>query len=71
LVFGDLNDYDKIGEMDELIIENALDQVNNSEVIVKNKTRNEEYKMLLEITERQRNMIKLGGLLNLVKNKKN
>ncbi|AYD41092.1 aconitate hydratase [Clostridium fermenticellae] len=70
LVFKDLKDYDKIDEMDELVIENALDQVNNSGVIVKNKTKNEEYSMLLEITDRQKNMIKLGGLLNLVKSNK-
>lgn len=70
LVFKDLKDYDKIDEMDELVIENALDQVNNSGVIVKNKTKNEEYSMLLEITDRQKNMIKLGGLLNLVKSDK-
>lgn len=70
LVFKDLKDYDKIDEMDELVIENALDQVNNSGFIVKNKTKNEEYSMLLEITDRQKNMIKLGGLLNLVKSDK-
>lgn len=67
LVFKNEHDYDDIDVMDELVIEDAINQVNGEIVVVKNKTKNKEYKMLLNITERQRKMIKLGGLLNLVK----
>ncbi len=67
LVFVDMEDYDKIDAMDDLVIDNAIEQIETSIVIVKNKTKNQEYKMSLDITDRQKKMIKLGGLLNLVK----
>jgi len=38
-------------------------------VKVKNMTKNREYKMLLNITVRQKKIIVQGGLLNLVKSK--
>jgi aconitate hydratase len=67
LVFVNIEDYDKIDAMDDLVIDNAVGQIESGEVIVKNKTKNEKYKMSLNITDRQKKMIKLGGLLNLVK----
>lgn len=67
LVFKNLEDYDKIGELDELSIENAVEQVDSGVVIVRNKSKNEEYKMLLNIADRQKKMIKLGGLLNMTR----
>ncbi len=69
LVFIDIEDYNRIDVMDELVIEDAVKQLENNVVIVRNKTKNEEYNMSLDITDRQRNMIKAGGLLNLVKTK--
>ncbi|MBV7276908.1 aconitate hydratase [Clostridium sp. PL3] len=69
LVFKNAEDYDKIGELDELSIENALVQVDSGIIIIKNKTKNEEYEMLLDIADRQKDMIKLGGLLNLISGK--
>jgi aconitate hydratase len=69
LVFVDMQDYDKIDAMDDLVIDNAVEQIETGVVIVKNKTKNEEYKMSLDITDRQKKMIRLGGLLNLVKAK--
>lgn len=70
LIFEKMEDYEKIDVMDELIIENALKEVDKDIVIVKNKSKNQDYKMLLDVTDRQREMIKLGGLLNLVKKNK-
>ncbi|NMM64091.1 aconitate hydratase [Clostridium sp. P21] len=67
LVFINVEDYDKIDAMDELVIDNAVEQMETGVVIVKNKTKNQEYKMSLNITDRQKKMIKAGGLLNLVK----
>ncbi|MFL0197560.1 aconitate hydratase [Clostridium sp. WILCCON 0269] len=71
LVFENQDDYEKIDTMDELEIKDALTQIENDIVTVKNKTKDEEYKMLLDVTERQRNMIRYGGLLNLVKRSSN
>lgn len=67
LVFKNENDYDRIDVMDELVIENTLEQIKNDVVIVKNKNKNEEYKMLFNVTNRQRDMIKFGGLLNMMR----
>lgn len=67
LVFENPEDYDDIEEIDELLIEDAIFQVNGKVIKVKNLTRGKEYKMLLDITPRQKEIIVQGGLLNLVK----
>lgn len=67
LVFENEGDYNKIKDMDEILIENAVEQVDKGIIVVKNKSKCEEYRMLLNITDRQKKMIKAGGLLNLVK----
>ncbi|MDW8802098.1 aconitate hydratase [Clostridium sp. A1-XYC3] len=67
LVFKNLEDYDKIDILDELLIENAVEQVGTGVIIVRNKSKNEEYQMILNITDRQKDMIKAGGLLNMSK----
>ncbi|MCT8977947.1 aconitate hydratase [Clostridium sp. CX1] len=67
LVFKNLEDYDKIDILDELLIENAVEQVGTGVIIVRNKSKNEEYEMILNITNRQKDMIKAGGLLNMSK----
>ena len=67
LIFENSEDYDDIEEIDELFIEDAISQVNNITIIIKNLTRAKAYKMILDITHRQREIIIQGGLLNLVK----
>jgi aconitate hydratase len=67
LIFVSDADYNDIDEMDELVIENAPDQVEEGKVKVKNITKNHEYTMDLNLPERQKKMLKAGGLLNLVK----
>ncbi|NLM13553.1 MAG: aconitate hydratase [Epulopiscium sp.] len=68
LTFKNPEDYDKIQEFDELEIENAIDQVKSGNtVIVKNKTQNTEYEMSLDVSERERQMLLLGGKINLIK----
>lgn len=61
------NDFNSIDMLDELVIEDVSNQINGDTVIIKNKTKNEEYELSLDITQRQRNMLKAGGLLNLMK----
>lgn len=68
MVFENPNDYDTIEEMDELKIENARQQIEQSDVlIIENVTKGLKYRMILNLTERQRKMILYGGLLNLTK----
>lgn len=67
LIFKNPEDYDNVKEMDELLIENTFFQVKRGIVKIKNLTKGKEYKMLLNITIRQKEIIVQGGLLNLVK----
>ena len=67
LTFENENDYDDIDILDELVIENAQDQVKGSTLIIKNVTKNKEYKLNLDATEKQKNMLEAGGLLNVIK----
>lgn len=69
LVFQNQEDYESIGSMDELIVEEIISQVDSGVIVVINKTKNEQYNMLFNATDRQKKMIKAGGLINLVKNK--
>lgn len=67
LIFRNPEDYDNVKEMDELLIEDAIFQVKSRTIKLKNLTKGKEYKMLLNITARQKEIIVQGGLLNLVK----
>lgn len=67
LVFKDENDYDKIDRDDELVIENAGKQIKDGTVIVKNKTKNTEFSTAVNLSDRQKEMIYAGGLLNYTK----
>ena len=67
LVFINEADYDSISVFDDLEINNPVDQVLSSKVIVINKTQNKEYEMKLELTEREKQMLLHGGLLNMTK----
>lgn len=68
LVFENEGDYDKISEGDVIEINNALSQVEAGKIVVENKTKGESYTMILNATDRQKDMIKFGGLLNYTKN---
>ncbi len=67
LVFINEADYDDIDVLDDLTISNAIAAIENSEVVVTNVTKGKEYRMALNITDRQRKMILHGGLLNMTK----
>ncbi|KMT21523.1 aconitate hydratase [Clostridium cylindrosporum] len=68
LVFENEADYDRISEGDVLEVNGALAQVETGKIVVENKTKGESYTMILSVTDRQKDMIKFGGLLNLTKN---
>jgi aconitate hydratase len=66
MTFADEKDYDGIEDGDEIVLENAIDQVKNGggELIVKNKTKNKDFKVNVALSGRQVEMILAGGLLN-------
>jgi aconitate hydratase len=70
LVFENANDYENIDVMDELIIEGVAEQIEKGIVIIRNITKGVTYKTLPEVTEREKDMLIYGGLINLMKNKK-
>ncbi|OFV72391.1 aconitate hydratase [Acetobacterium wieringae] len=70
LVFENEADYDTIELNDELVIENALEAVKSGRANLINKTKGLTYVMLLEVSERQKEMLLAGGLINLIKLKK-
>ncbi len=70
LVFANEADYDTIALGDELVIENALEAVKSGQANLVNKTKGLTYVMLLEVSERQKEMLLAGGLINLIKLKK-
>lgn len=70
LVFENEADYDTIELNDDLVIENALEAVKSGQAKLINKTKGLTYVMLLEVSERQKEMLLAGGLINLIKLKK-
>ncbi len=67
MVFKDPEDYGKISLNDELVIENAVSQIENDEVTVRNLTSGTEYVMVPDLSELEKNMIKHGGKINMIK----
>lgn len=69
LVFENPSDYDDIDEFDEIVISEAISSVESGKVIIKNNTKGKVYEMKLEVSERQKEMLTNGGLINSIKNK--
>ena len=66
MTFADEADYDRIDFGDELTLPGvrALVEEGSEEFVLHNATKNEDYKVLLPLTERQQGCILCGGLLN-------
>ena len=63
--FADETDYDKISVNDELCLENIRDSIaNGTDVTLKNLTTGESYKLDYQLSERQRDILLAGGLLD-------
>ena len=68
MTFANEADYDDIDMMDELKIEDAINGVKEKDtIIVKNITKGKEYKVNINLSDRQKDMMVLGGLLNYTK----
>jgi aconitate hydratase len=63
-------DYDTISLNDELAIEDALGAVKAGQATLINRTKGLTYTMKIEVSERQKEMLIAGGLINLIKSKK-
>lgn len=61
------SDYDGIDQEDELRIENLHDQINNEYIVVKNITKGSEFEVQMNVSDRQREILLAGGLLNYTK----
>jgi len=64
LTFKNEEDYDKIDQMDDMIIENAAEQIKSGTVTVKNITKGFDFETAVSLSDRQKEMIYAGGLLN-------
>ena len=68
LVFKNEADYDDVSMGDELAIENAPAQIRaGEEIIVKNLTKGSTYVTILVASDRQKEMLYAGGLINYIK----
>jgi len=65
MTFENEADYDEIDMDDELVIENAREQIKNgSSIVVKNVTKGKDIKVNVALSQRQVEIILAGGLLN-------
>ncbi len=62
--FKNPDDYDTIDQMDELVISDAREHVGLDDIIVKNITKGTEFTVTCNISERQRDILLAGGLLD-------
>ena len=68
LTFANADDYDKISQGDELSLKGIKDAiVNNKPAVLVNLTKNEEYAINYDLSQRQKDIILAGGLLNYTK----
>lgn len=68
LNFKNADDYNKIDVNDELLLPNIKDELKNgSDITLYNKTKDKTYSLLCDISERQRDILAAGGLLNYTK----
>lgn len=67
LVFKDPDDYDKLSQDDELYLPDIYASLDSGEFRLVNKTKNEEYALSGVFTQRQKDILKAGGLLKYTK----
>lgn len=65
--FENEEDYDKISLLDDLEIPHIQEVLENGEAVINNLTKKEHYIVKLELTEKEKEVVKAGGRLNYVK----
>ena len=61
-------DYDEINLLDELVIDDVIEALENRDMVLIDKTNNREFKLNVDLTDKEVEVIKAGGRLNFVKN---
>jgi aconitate hydratase len=69
LTFVDEKDYDGIDQEDLLLLSDTSAQMSAEHMLVRNLTKGTEFKVVHNLSERQKIIIKAGGLLNYTKNR--
>ena len=67
LLFENEDDYEKIGEGDELVIEDVISSIKKGRFVLHDKSREEDINLVLFASEEQKKMLIKGGRLNLLK----
>ena len=67
LTFKNADDYDKINQGDKLSLSNVFDGMDKGVLTLKNETSGDEIELVCDFTERQKKILKAGGLLAFTK----
>ena len=67
LTFKNADDYDKINQGDKLSLANVFDGMDKGIIMLKNQTSGEEIELVCDFTDRQKQILKAGGLLAYTK----
>ena len=67
LTFKNADDYDKLNQSDKLTLLNVFEGMDKGEIILKNETTGKEIELTCSFTERQKAILKAGGLLAYTK----
>ncbi|MDD7355260.1 MAG: aconitate hydratase, partial [Oscillospiraceae bacterium] len=71
MTFKNPEDYDKIDKFDKVTLKNVKESiVENKDIILYNETKGEEYLMISNFSQRQKDMLLAGGLLNFTSGNK-
>ena len=68
LTFKNPDDYDKLNQGDKLTLTNVFDGMDKGEITLKDETTGESFALSCSFTERQKAILKAGGLLEYTKN---
>ncbi len=67
LTFKNADDYDKINQGDKLTLSNVFDGMDKGVLVLKNETNGNEIELVCDFTDRQKKILKAGGLLAFTK----
>ena len=68
LTFKNADDYDKLNQGDKLSLTNVFDGMDKGEILLKDETTGETFTLCCSFTDRQKAILKAGGLLEYTKN---
>ena len=71
LIFANSDDYDKLDQNDELVLTQIFDGMDKGQIKLIDKTKNIEFALSCDFTDRQKAILKAGGLLQYTKGASN